>query len=163
MRTAASVEIDRPIDEVFEYTNEHVAEWSLTVVEDEVINTTPERVGSTFRCVTEDRGCRMEFAGEVVYWEPPHRSAVYLVGRQFDIAAAYDFEDLGDGRTRVSEDAVISPKGFTRVFFAVFGWLFRSSGCKAMENELLSLKRMLEDGAGQIRGGADLAANPDVD
>ena len=37
MRSLASIEIDRPIDEVFTYTNEKVAEWSLTVVEDEVI------------------------------------------------------------------------------------------------------------------------------
>jgi hypothetical protein len=162
MRTAASVEIDRPIDEVFEYTNDNVAEWSITVVEDEVINSTPERVGSTFRCVTEDRGCRMEFAGEVVCWEPPNRSAVYLAGKQFDIAAAYQFEDIGNGRTRVSEDAVISPKGFTKVFFALFGWMFRSSGCKAMENELLSLKRLLEDGAGQRSEGSEVDADTDA-
>lgn len=163
MRTEASVEIDRPIEEVFEYTNDNVAEWSITVVEDEVIESTPDRVGSTFRCVTEDRGRRMEFAGEVVCWEPPNRSAVYLAGKQFDIAAAYHFEDLGDGRTRVSEDAVVSPKGFTKVFFALFGWMFRSAGWKAMENELLSLKRLLEDGAGQrwIESNADLESDAD--
>ena len=149
MRTAASVEIDRPIDEVFEYTNDNVAEWSITVVEDKVIESTPDRVGSTFRCVTEDQGRRMEFAGEVITWEPPNRSAVYMTGQQFDIEATYQFEDLGNGRTRVSEDAVISPKGFTKVFFVLFGWMFRSAGCKAMENELLSLKRLLEDGAVQ--------------
>ena len=149
MRTAASVEIDRPIDEVFEYTNDNVAEWSITVVEDEVIQSTSGRVGSTFRCVTEDHGCRMEFAGEVITWNPPHRSAVYMTGKRFDIEATYQFEDLGNGRTRVSEDAVISPKGFMKVFLTLFGWMFRTSGCKAMENELLSLKRLLEDGAGQ--------------
>ena len=95
----------------------------------------------------------MEFVGEVVLWEPPNRSAVYLTGQQFDIAAAYHFEDLGNGRTRVSEDAVVSPKGFTKVFFALFGWMLRSAGCKAMENELLSLKRLLEYGAGQRHAG----------
>ena len=148
MRTEASVEIDRPIEEVFEYTNNHVAEWSITVVEDEVIEATPDRIGSTFRCVTEDRGRRMEFAGEVLRYDPPTFSAIYLTGEQFDIAASYKFEDLG-GRTRVTEDAVVSPKGFLRVIFFLCGWMFRSSGCKAMENELLSLKRLLEDGAGQ--------------
>ena len=52
MKTAASVEIDRPIDEVFDFTIHHVAEWSITVVEDVPIDTKPEGVGSTFRCVT---------------------------------------------------------------------------------------------------------------
>lgn len=56
MKQQASVEVERPIDEVFEYTNKRVAEWSLTVVEDEVIEEEPGGVGSTFRCVTEDHG-----------------------------------------------------------------------------------------------------------
>ena len=37
MQSSATVEIDKPIDPVFEYTNNHVAEWSTIVVEDEVI------------------------------------------------------------------------------------------------------------------------------
>jgi hypothetical protein len=160
MRTAASVEIDRPIDEVFEYTHDNVVEWSLTVVEDELIESTPGRVGSTFRCVTEEHGRRMEFTGEIVCWLPPNRSAVYLTGRQFDIAAAYHFGDLGNGRTRVSQDAVVSPRGFLKVFFALFGWTFRASGRKAMESELLNLKRLLEDGAGWRYAAV---SNPDAE
>jgi hypothetical protein len=37
MLTSGSVEIDKPIEVVFEYTNNNVAEWSTIVVEDEVI------------------------------------------------------------------------------------------------------------------------------
>ena len=37
MHSIASIEIDRPIDEVLTYTNKKVDEWSLTVVKDEVI------------------------------------------------------------------------------------------------------------------------------
>jgi hypothetical protein len=37
MRTSGSVEIDKPIEVVFEYTNNNVAEWNTIVVEDEVI------------------------------------------------------------------------------------------------------------------------------
>ena len=70
MHSTVSIEIDRPIDEVFTYTNEKVAEWSLTVVEDEPIQDTGG-VGTTFRCVTEDHGRRMEFHGVVTHWDPP--------------------------------------------------------------------------------------------
>ena len=55
MRSLASIEIDRPIDEVFTYTNEKVAEWSLTVVEDTVIED-KDGLGTTFLCVTEEHG-----------------------------------------------------------------------------------------------------------
>jgi hypothetical protein len=37
MLTSGSVEIDKPIEVVFEYTNNNVAEWSTIVVADEVI------------------------------------------------------------------------------------------------------------------------------
>lgn len=71
---------------MFESTNGHVVKWSLTVVEEEALHDTVG-LGATFRCVTEERGRRMEFAGEVVHWEPPTRSSVTLKGPLFDILA----------------------------------------------------------------------------
>ena len=143
MQTEASVEIDRPIAEVFDYTINHVAEWSITVVEDRPIDTKPEGVGSTFLCVTEDRGRRMEFQGVVTRHEPPTLSACQLTGSSFDIDVEYKFEDLS-GRTRVTVRSIVTPKGFTKVIFFLIGWAMKGSGCKAQENELESLKRILE-------------------
>ncbi|MHC4177313.1 MAG: SRPBCC family protein [Planctomycetota bacterium] len=148
MKQQASVEIDRPIDEVFEYTNNNVAEWSITVVENEVIEEKPGGVGSTFRCVTEDHGRRMEFQGVVTRHDPPNVSAIHLRGQHFDIDAEYLFEDLG-GRTRVTLRSTVAPKGFFKVFFLLFGWMMKKAGCKALQNELGNLKRLLEEGEGQ--------------
>jgi hypothetical protein len=63
MRNEVSVEIDRPIDDVFRLTNDHVAEWSIIVVDNEVIDRKVDGVGTTFRTVTEDHGKRMESQG----------------------------------------------------------------------------------------------------
>lgn len=141
-----SVEIERPIDEVFRHTNDNVAKWSITVVEDTPIETMPDGgVGSTFRCVTEDRGHRMEFDGTVTRHEPPTASAVNLVGKQFDIDALYLFEDL-NGRTRVTQVSVVQPKGLImKLFFAVIGPLMRKSSCDAADKELASLKQYVEN------------------
>ena len=147
MQSLASIEIDRPIDEVFAYTNGKVAEWSLTVVEDETIED-KGGVGTTFRCVTEEKGRRMEFQGIVTVWEPPTRSAISLTGKSFDIEAEYRFDDL-DGRTRVTQESIVSGKGFVKVMFFLFGWLMNKQGCKAVSNELESLKKKLESGAGE--------------
>ena len=144
MQTSASVEIDRPIAEVFEYANNNVAEWSITVIEDEVIEEKPGRIGSTFRIVTEERGRKMEFQGETVAWKEPTHSAAVLRGQQFDIDVAYDFEDLGGGRTRITQTSRVHPKGFFKVVFFLMGWMFRKAGCKATENELSSLKENCE-------------------
>lgn len=143
MQSEASVEIDRPIDEVFRLTNDHVAEWSIIVVEDEVLDKKPEGVGTTFRTVTEERGSRMEFQGLVTSYDPPHASAVQLTGKAFDIEAAYTFEDLG-GRTRVTQRSTVNGKGLFKIFFALFGWLMNKSSCNALQKELESLKQFCE-------------------
>ncbi len=148
MHSHASVEIDRPIDEVFVYTNEHVADWSLTVVENELIEQ-HNGVGTEFRCVTEDHGQRMVFDGVVTAWEPPTRSAISLTGKSFDIEAEYRFEDL-NGRTRVTQESWVRGKGLLKVFFFLFGWLMKKQGCDATQKELESLKQKLEAGAGEI-------------
>ncbi|MEM9644724.1 MAG: SRPBCC family protein [Planctomycetota bacterium] len=142
MHSIASIEIDRPIDEVFVYTNDQVAEWSLTVVED-VPDGDKKGVGETFRCVTHKDGERMEFQGVVTAWEPPIRSAIQLIGKSFDIEAEYRFEDL-DGRTRVTQESDVSGKGFVRLLFFLFGWAMNKQGCKAVAEELQSLKTHLE-------------------
>ncbi len=147
MHSIASIEIDRPIDEVFAYTNHQVAEWSLTVVEDEVIED-KGGVGTTFRCVTEEKGRRMAFQGVVTLWEPPTRSAIRLTGKAFDIEAEYRFDDL-QGRTRVTQESTVSGKGFVKIVFFLFGRLMNKQGCDAVSKELESLKRKLEAGAGQ--------------
>lgn len=143
-----SVEIDRPIGEVFDYTIKNVAEWSTIVVMDEATGEKLEGVGSTFRVTTEEHGRRMEFEGVVTRHEPPTAHAVLMKGRQFDIEAEYLFEDLG-GRTRVTQRSRVHGKGLIKVMFVLLGWLMKSSSRAALEKELGNLKRLAESREGR--------------
>jgi hypothetical protein len=145
MQSSGSVEIDKPIDVVFEYTINHVAEWSTIVVEDKVVEEkNGGGVGTTFRSVTEERGRRMEFAGEVTQYERPTLCTVVLKGESFEMEAAYRFEAIDENRTRVTQDSDVTPKGFLKVFFFLFGWLMKKGGCDAQQKELENLKRLCE-------------------
>lgn len=144
MRNHASIEIDRPIDEVFRLTSEHVAEWSIVVVEEEMLEEKPEGVGTKFRTVTEDHGKQMVFQGVVTRYEPPYVNAVRLTGKMFDIETEFTFEDLS-GRTRVTQMANVTGKGFFRIFLMCMGWMISKSQCKASEDELKSLKQFCEN------------------
>jgi len=146
MKQQASIEIDRPIEQVFDYTTGSVAQWSLTVVEEKMIEEHSDGVGTTFVCVTEDRGRRMEFDAVVTRHDPPTVSAVHMEGKYFNVDAEYTFEDLG-GRTLVNQQSTIFPKGFVKVIFLLFGWMMRKSTCKAVEKELANLKRLMEEKA----------------
>ena len=143
METTTRVEIERPVGEDFAGTNDHVTGWSLTVVEDEVLDQRPGLVGSTFRIVTEERGRRMELQGPVTAREPPRRSAIHLAGPHFDIEADDAFEDIG-GRTRVAQHSVVCGKGFVKLVFALFGRLMKRSGCDAQQAELQRLEAKCE-------------------
>jgi hypothetical protein len=146
MFTERSVEIDRPIDEVFRLTTEHVAEWSIIVVEDTMLEARPGGVGTTFRTVTEENGGKMVFDGVVMRHEPPFVNAVHMVGKMFDIDAAYFFEDLG-GRTRVTQKSEVHGKGMFKFVLMVMGWMMRGASCKALDKELQGLKRFCEQHA----------------
>lgn len=154
MRNQGSIEIDRPIDEVFRLTNDHVADWSIIVVENEVLDEKPEGVGTTFRTVTEENGRRMEFEGVVTRHDPPHASAIRMTGKMFDMAVEYTFDDLA-GRTRVTQTSNVTGKGFFKVLLGLFGWLMNKSSCKALDKELNSLKAYCEQHAGSaVESGA---------
>lgn len=144
MQHQVSIDIDRPIDKVFDYTNANTADWSLTVVSDDVIED-KGGVGTTFKVVTQDGGRTMDFDGIVTDWQPPTLSAIRLTGKSFDIESRYEFTDLGDGRTRVTQKGKVNPKGLCKVFFALLGWAFHKAGCKAAVREFASLKRHCED------------------
>ncbi len=47
MESELSIEVDRPIAEVFECANDHLTEWSLTCVEEEVLEA--DRCGLAWR------------------------------------------------------------------------------------------------------------------
>ncbi|MCA9053160.1 MAG: hypothetical protein KDA75_04950 [Planctomycetaceae bacterium] len=143
MRTECSIEIERPIEEVFDYTINHVTEWSTTVVEEEVLEETPNHIGTKFRSVTQSHGRPMEFLGEVTDHVPPHASAVTLRGAAFDLDVAYLFEDL-DGRTRVTQIADVHGKGVFRIMLAIFGRFGQSASQQAQLEELKNLKFLLE-------------------
>ncbi|RMG32830.1 MAG: hypothetical protein D6725_16880 [Planctomycetota bacterium] len=147
MKIEAAVEIDAPLEEVFRWTTEHVPEWSETVVREEIIERTPEGVGSRFRCICRERenGPETEFDGELVRHEPPHRATVVLRGRQFDLKVDYVFEPLGPARARVTQRTVVRGKTFAgRLLFAILGPLARRSSCRAAARELDRLKTFCE-------------------
>jgi hypothetical protein len=143
MQSERSIEIDRPIDQVFRLTHEDVAQWSIVVVEDEVIEEKPGGVGTTFRTVTEDHGKRMEFQGVITAYDPPYAFAVELTGQMFDIEAAYTFEALGS-RTKVTQFSKVQGKGFMKLFFLACGWMMNKANCDAQDKELNSLKQYCE-------------------
>lgn len=145
MKSNASVDIARDPETVFKFAIEHVPEWSSVVVSDELVNDVNNNSpGTTFKVVTEDKGKRMEFDGEVLVNDPPSKHRSIMKGEYFDMDVTYLFEEV-NGKTRVSQEADVQPKGFLKVVFFLIGWMMKNGGCRAAQNELENLKRILEE------------------
>lgn len=144
MQTQGSVEIDAPIDLVFDVTNNDVAKWSLVVVEDETIEETSDVVGTRFRSLTNSNGQEMAFEGIVTEYERPTHSAVEMTGSQFDMNVGYWFEDLGN-KTRVTQVSVVTPRSWLiSFFFKLMKNMIHKQSCDAVQKELNSLKSYCE-------------------
>lgn len=145
MKSESSIDIDRPIGQVFELTNQDVPQWSNIVVEDVVTHdVNGGDVGTKFRVVTEDRGQRMEFKGVVTEYQPPHVNRCTMEGPMFVIDALYHFEDLRNGRTRVTMLSEVKGKGLFKIVFFFMNLFGNKSGCDALTRELISLKTFVE-------------------
>ena len=146
MKTQLSVEIDRPIEEVFQYIHEHTLDWIESVVSDDVIREqNGGGFGTTFRMVTQERGQRMEFEGEVTSWNPPRSSSCYLKGDAFDVDVAYELRSLNSGATVVTQNSVVYPRGsFTKIVFFLCGWAMKGAGKRSLEKDFARLKSQLE-------------------
>ncbi len=149
MDSRLSIDIVGSLAHVFECTNADVTKWSLTCVEERILED-KGGLGTTFKLITEEKGRRMAFHGEVTGWEPQKYSRVFLVGDHFDIDVEYFFEKLAEQSTRVTHHSVVKPKGFMRVMFFLLGWLMKKSGCDAQQIELESLKAYCES-SGQVK------------
>lgn len=144
MKTESSVEIDAPIDLVFDVTNDDVAKWSLVVVSEETVEETANVVGSRFRSVTSSNGRELTLNGTVTSYERPRHSACTLTSDQFDIDVGYWFEDLA-GRTRVTQVSVVSPNGwFLPLLFRFMKGSLSRQSYNAAKREMESLKSYCE-------------------
>src|SRR5262245_20481637 len=109
MKNTYSLEIDAPIERVFAwvYESDRNKQWLPNLVESEVLVTVPEGKGSKFRQVYVENGRRMEMVGEVVGFERNRYLACALSGAAFGVDVDYRLEDLGRGRTRLTQTSEV--------------------------------------------------------
>jgi hypothetical protein len=139
----ASVLINCPIHTAFALTNDHVTDWSSIVKEEEILNLTPDKIGSTFRTVTTEHGREMTFDGVVTAYTPPYTSGIRMEGKAFSLTADYKFEEVPEG-TRVTQTSTVTGKGLFRILIPLMAFLMHKSNCQALQNELNQLKQYCE-------------------
>ncbi|HLF59562.1 MAG TPA: SRPBCC family protein [Acidimicrobiia bacterium] len=112
-KISTTLEINRPIDEVFEYLSnvDNAQEWSTGLVE--VTRDGPIRLGATGTDVRMMGRKRLELPWTITVFEPHHRVLVEYT-KPFPMSAGFTFEATEAG-TQVSCETTMKPTGFWRL------------------------------------------------
>jgi uncharacterized protein YndB with AHSA1/START domain len=145
MKNQICIDINASPERVFPWIDdpEKLRAWLPTLVENEIVQRTDNRVGSTFRQVYLERGRRMEMHGTVTAYELNKRLSCQIRGAAFDLEVDYQLDDLG-GRTRLTQDSRIRTKGIFRIIGVLLGPMMRKASSKQAESSFLKLKDLAE-------------------
>ena len=140
----AGVEIERPVEEVFEYVTdpENLPEWASLVIEvRDVRIATPDllREGDKFTAVAKFLGRRFETPCEVTDYLPNRQFSFRSTGGPVRQKFTYTFEPTLEG-TRFTQSVEVEPG----TFFRLAGPLFEAAGRRQINNDLETLRDLLE-------------------
>jgi uncharacterized membrane protein len=147
IRVEQSVEINRPIEEVFSYTSkaENFPEWGATVVEvrqeEEARGRDSLREGVRFTLVQQALGRRFEAPFEVTDYEPNRRYAHRgTEGHPVPVTMIFTCEPLSSDGARFTPRIEVQPGGF----FGLVGPVLERAIRRQMRTNLKTLKDLLE-------------------
>ncbi|HET9220564.1 MAG TPA: SRPBCC family protein [Terriglobia bacterium] len=145
MKHQICIDINASPERVFPWIDDpkRLGAWLPSLVENEMLRQTDNKIGSSFRQVYLERGRRMEVWGVVTAYEPNRRLACQIRGEAFDLDVDYRLDDL-DGRTRLTQNSEVRMKGVFKVVGFLMSPLMRKASTKQAEDGFLKLKTLAE-------------------
>jgi uncharacterized membrane protein len=141
MRAEESVEINRPLQEVFSYVAnpKNIPEWSNLALEVREETEGQPHQGYRFIAAAKFLGRRLEMPFEVTAYEPNRLYSHRSTGGPFPVEWTLTFEQAAGG-IRLTEDAQGEPGSF----FRLVGRLLERAVRRQMRTDLETLKDLLE-------------------
>ena len=147
MKITQSVEIRATVEEVFHWLGDptRAMEWMTSVSRTEIIDQTPDWIGTTFRETVEEDGRGTELRGVVTDFRENERMAFHLEGKFNTVDVVWTLRDKGQ-RTEVSQMAEVKFRGPMRILSTVLGSAFKKKVMAQGQREFARLKALCEPG-----------------
>lgn len=134
IRLEETIEVVRPIAEVFRYTAdfEHVEQWDPGVVESKKLSSGPVGKGTEYRVVVKSGPSRTPMRYVVTEYAPPNRVVLEGEGGRIHAVDTIDFEEKGS-RTKIHYVAELSFSGLLASAEPLMKGTLERVGRKAVE------------------------------
>lgn len=145
MHITYAIEIESPVETVFAWVGdgEKAMAWMKSVTRGEIIQATPEVVGTTFKEYVEEDGKGVEMSGVITRYEPPRAIAFRLESRVNQVEVAYQVEACGE-KTRLEITSDVRWKFPINLMSIAFGGQMRRGILAQLAEETNELKRLCE-------------------
>ncbi len=149
MKGTYSIDIECSREQVFAFLDDekNLPKIVPTLVDQGIINETPEKVGSTFWHVYEEKGRRMKMTGVVTEHSPPERMAVKLDGAFFGLEVTYELKQLSPTSTRLTQHSESRFKHVFKLMGLLSGKKMEREGKQAQAEIFARMKTVIEEGA----------------
>jgi carbon monoxide dehydrogenase subunit G len=149
MEGTYSIDIQAPRQVVFEFLDDpdNLKKIVPNLVDAGIIQETPEKVGTTFWHVYEEKGRKMKMTGVVTEHQAPERMAVKLVGAFFRLEVVYRLEELSPDSTRVVQYSNARFRHVFKIMGLLFGKKMEAEGKKSQEENFARMKSLIESGS----------------
>ena len=139
-----SVTIARPVERVFAFTTDfqNNSRWQTDVILTEQTSEGPLGEGTTYRLVNRFMGKHFDSEGVISEYVPNQICSYLFVSGPVGGESSFIFEPVNGG-TRFITRGTIELKNFKSI-----GLLARYKARRQVKNDLLKLKRILENGEG---------------
>lgn len=148
MKITQSVEIRATVEEVFHWLGDptRAMEWMTSVSRTEIIDQTPDWIGTTFRETVEEDGRGTELRGVVTDFRENERMAFHLEGEFNTVDVVWTLRARGE-ITEVLQVAEVRFKGLMRVLVLVLAPAFKKKITAQGQSEFAKLKALCERGS----------------
>ena len=145
MKFSNSIEIHVPPEKVFYWLEDpnRAMRWMTSVTKAEIINETPNMVGTTFIEYIEENGRGIEMHGVVTDFVSNKRLAFQLDGDFNSVEVDFTLEGK-EGITQLTQNAEIHFKGIMSVLSILLGPFFKKKIMSQVRSEFTRLKELCE-------------------
>jgi len=146
MKLACDVIVDKPIQTVWDYSNnpDNLKFWLNDFVRYEQLtgDANAPKVGDTSNHTYDEKGREFTMKEELIAYDPPRHVKIFMTSSYFDMEIVNNFEEIEPGKTKL----------FASADFVRIGWLmkimFLFSSKKKMqadhERQINKLKELIE-------------------